>query len=259
MSRCEPPSKTKRFAASVGVIVGEAGLSCGLRQAARRLDVHLRPLRGPHPHDNRVLIEFAGGCDVVTIEGTGPPTSGLEVFASSGIALRPNLRAVELSRDPVMTRRVLGESGFDVSAAGPEGVSASAAASGASATFRSADSLDVVITRSPSGYWLAYPAKASKSLAIRMPFDLHRRAVEIAASIANGIDAVGIVGVNFDVVSGTPRINTVDLGPGFGNRGTTAVSVYESHLRALLDWPFRTTNSLQPVRGRCRSATGHRN
>ncbi len=71
------------------------------------------------------------------------------------------------------------------------------------------------------------------------------RAVNIAVSIADGADVTGVINVEFLLdVEQRPYVDRIMLGPLLRphqiSDGASA-SRFENHLRAVLDWPLRTT------------------
>lgn len=267
------PAKPVTFLATVGVIVGDSDLPGSFQNAARNLNIQLRPFRGPNTGndaqrgnpcgpdqqpDRGELIAFGTMCDVLTIGPSIPAPTQLGALVAAGITLRPNRHAVELSRDPVATRRILSYSGFDVTTT-PEGPAVKPTnikslrcgirrfADPAAVFQPAAGPVTVVVARRPSGHLVAYPATGPGARHPDRPGAVQHRAVEAAISIANGIDVTGVVNVHFEVVEAGPFVKEVTLGPKLGRNNHATVSLYENHLRALLDWPLAPTNAALPA------------
>ena len=82
----------------------------------------------------------------------------------------------------------------------------------------------------------------------RVPAEVARRAQELAKSVADGIDAVGIIAVELFVTpSGDLVLNELALRPHHSGHATIegcVTSQFENHLRAVLDLP---QGSVQPL------------
>jgi 5-(carboxyamino)imidazole ribonucleotide synthase len=120
--------------------------------------------------------------------------------------------------------------------------------------------LAVVGVRSPSGNWASYPLVATvqndgicRELVTPAPVDddVARRADALSRSIAEGIDAVGIVAVElFLKASGELVLNEIALRPHNSGHATieaAATSQFHNHLRAVLDWPLGDTSLRAPA------------
>lgn len=264
----------------VGLIASDVYLTQMVRQAAVGLGIELRVLAPPRtdcppdtntaPRDDcrndlAALIALAARCDVVTFASDTISPRHLDVLSAAGITLRPSAQAAELASDATTARRVLHDCGFDVAPIPANTVSATgsinhsgpqhdhiragrASPSGAPG----AGGLTVVIARRPSAHHAAYPivaaantgpphlgpppAPAAASLAVE-------HVVATAISIADGIDATGIISIEFLLTTdGRPLINHITLGPQPDSHLHPGVtSQFENHLRAILDWPLGAT------------------
>jgi phosphoribosylaminoimidazole carboxylase (NCAIR synthetase) len=241
--------------ATIGVIGTRHDLPCQLRLAARNLRVDLYPLDAPaaqYEADNfaprylqsdqtiEELLARAAICDVVTFDQHTVNASQLDAITSVGIALRPNRHALLLSHDPYKTAQALRDFGFDVampmSSASPF-VSPRIGGSphyGAPIFDCASDGgdLTVSVVRRPSGHLVAHTANSNSERSERS------RAVNVAVSIANGLDIAGALTVSFLFAAGQPQILDISLGPSRQHCNLSAVSHFENHLRALLDWPL---------------------
>jgi 5-(carboxyamino)imidazole ribonucleotide synthase len=123
-----------------------------------------------------------------------------------------------------------------------------------------AQELAVVGVRSPSGEWAAYPLVATvqvdgicTELAMPAAVDdaLARQAESIARSVAELIDAVGIVAVElFLTTAGELVVNEIALRPHNSGHATiegAVTSQFHNHLRAVLDWPLGDTGLRAPA------------
>ena len=122
--------------------------------------------------------------------------------------------------------------------------------------------LVVVIARRPSGHRVAYPGLETVNADRRHlgpskstptpPLTAERAAATaIAIAIADGIDATGIIAVEFLLAfDGRPFVNNILLGP-HPHRDPAIdpaiTSQYENHLRAILDWPLGATTIGTPT------------
>jgi len=260
--------------ATVGLIARDRQLIESTRQVALELGVDLHVLAVPssvntsgaanHRPDCHEslddLIASAARCDVVTFGSSALSAAQRDILHSAGITLRPGPRAAELADDSTRARDVLRECGFDVVPI--PGCGASDAPSqqhGNTATVRSSPpaatwvgKLNVVIARRPSGFRVVYPVVATGG-GDRLHLDpappaatgasTVGRAVNAAISIADGIDATGIITVEFLLDNDDrPLVNSVQLGPHpkpQPNSDPANTSPFENHLRAILDWPLR--------------------
>lgn len=115
--------------------------------------------------------------------------------------------------------------------------------------------LVVVVARRPSGWWRTYPVaevvhREGTWREVVAPARITPRqagdAARLAVTIANGIDAVGILTVEvFLTAGGHLVVNGFDLGPqesGDALASVHATSQAENHLRGLLDWPLGDTD-----------------
>jgi 5-(carboxyamino)imidazole ribonucleotide synthase len=120
--------------------------------------------------------------------------------------------------------------------------------------------LAVVGARSPSGAWVAYPLVATLQVngicnELVMPATVDaavaRQAEALARSIAERIDATGILAVELFLTNGGDLIvNEIALRPHNSGHATIegcATSQFHNHLRAVLDWPLGDTALRAPA------------
>jgi len=120
--------------------------------------------------------------------------------------------------------------------------------------------LAVLIARRPAGWWQAYPVVETVQrdgichelqMPGVIPAALAVEAVSLAASIADGIDATGILAVELFVTGdGGLVVNELAARPHNSGHATieaTVTSQFENHLRAVLDWPLGDTSLLAPA------------
>lgn len=118
----------------------------------------------------------------------------------------------------------------------------------------------VVGVRSASGLWTAYPLVETRQVdgicrELIMPAPVApavaAEAEAIAKSIADGIDAVGVVAVELFVTADERIVvNEIALRPHNSGHATieaAAVSQFHNHLRAVLDWPLGATSLRAPA------------
>jgi len=118
----------------------------------------------------------------------------------------------------------------------------------------------VVGARTASGRWVAYPLVETVQrdgicrelvMPARVPAELAERALALAKSLADGIDAVGIVAVELFVTpSGDLVVNELALRPHNSGHATIegcVTSQFENHLRAVLDLPLGATDLVAPA------------
>ena len=248
------------------------------QQAARELGVELRMFRacragrGVTADASRAdgrdeslgeLIDFATRCDVVTFDVSAFPRAQLDALAAAGTALHPNPRTVEVVGDLATTRRVLAECGFRLATSHrsptAEPIDEPAVHGPASRhppphgtrCPQWCDHLVAVIARRPSGHHVSYPVleasahrRVAGSGAPRRSREVaeRARAVTVAIAIANGIDATGVIAVDFVLESadGQPGIHDIVLGPHSRTHSTNRAlrTQHRNHLRAILDWPL---------------------
>ncbi len=265
--------------ATVGLIARDRQLIERTRQVALELGVDLYVLAVPnsvvtssaanHRPDCHQslddLIASAARCDVVTFESSALSAAQRDILHSAGITLRPGPRTAALADDPTRARDVLRECGFDVVPIPGCGSSdAPIQQHGNTATVRSSPpaatwvaKLNVVIARRPSGFRVVYPVVATGGGRLH-PAPLAatgastiERAVNAAISIADGIDATGIITVEFLLDhDDRPLVNSVQLGPHprpQPNSEPANTSPFEDHLRAILDWPLRPATPERPL------------
>jgi 5-(carboxyamino)imidazole ribonucleotide synthase len=117
----------------------------------------------------------------------------------------------------------------------------------------------VLIARRPGGEHVVYPVVETVQrdgicheliMPARIPAEVAERAVSIARTLAEGIDAVGMLAVEcFVTAAGDVAVNEIALRPHNSGHATiegTATSQFHNHLRAVLDWPLGTTGMLAP-------------
>ena len=118
----------------------------------------------------------------------------------------------------------------------------------------------VVGARTASGRWIAYPLVETVQrdgicrelvMPARAPREIADRAVAMAKSLADGIDATGIVAVELFVTrSGDLVVNELALRPHNSGHATIegcVTSQFENHLRAVLDLPLGATDLVAPA------------
>jgi len=118
----------------------------------------------------------------------------------------------------------------------------------------------VVGVRTPSGRWAAYPLVETVQvdgicrelvMPARVPDGLAARATALAKSVADGIDAVGVVAVELFVTpSGDLVVNELAVRPHNSGHATIegcVTSQFENHLRAVLDLPLGSTALVAPA------------
>jgi phosphoribosylaminoimidazole carboxylase (NCAIR synthetase) len=234
---------------TVGLIAHDRKLIFRTRQVALKLGVNLHLLAPPRDSDNLgALIASASRCDVITFEPSALLGAHRDILCSAGISLQPGPQAAEMADDPMSARQVLRDCGFDVVSAGADVDASSRPLLSRRELPMSIGSLSVVLARRPSGLRTVYPVAEScgrlscahAAVAV-VPAGVAESAVCTAISIADGIDATGIVTVNFLVgVDRTPLVNNIVLGL-HGTNGPDSTSRLENHLRAILDWPLEAT------------------
>jgi len=118
----------------------------------------------------------------------------------------------------------------------------------------------VVGARSPSGRWAAYPVVETVQrdgicrelvMPARVAPGVAARAVALAKSLADGIDAVGTVAVELFVTpTGDLVVNELAVRPHNSGHATIegcVTSQFENHLRAVLDLPLGETALVAPA------------
>ena len=269
---------------TVGLIASDRQLIDRARLVALELGIDLHVLSPPggkatstatashgtdFPDDLAHLIASAARCDVVTFESSAISASHRGILFSAGITLRPGPQATELADDSTTARQALRECGFDVVAVpdivgdNPLGLQQN----GNMARRRTPSGgtwvadLNVVVARRPSGLRVVYPVvETGRSGRLRLapttlavtPASTAEHAVGTAISIADGIDATGIIAINFLLAADKrPFVNSILLGlqpqsDPISNLART--SQIENHLRGILDWPLGTTTIETPRR-----------
>ncbi len=123
-----------------------------------------------------------------------------------------------------------------------------------------ATELAVLVARRPSGDAVVYPVVETTQddgicrelvMPADIPVEIERRAVAMARSIADGIDAIGILAVElFVTVDGRLVVNELAVRPhnsGHATLDASHTSQFENHLRAILDWPLGDTTMRAPA------------
>lgn len=118
----------------------------------------------------------------------------------------------------------------------------------------------VLLARRPGGHWSAYPLVQTTQvdgvchelvLPASLPPSLAEDAVALAASIADGIGATGLIAVElFVTVQGRLLVNELALRPhnsGHATIDAAVTSQFENHLRGVLDWPLGSTELVVPA------------
>jgi 5-(carboxyamino)imidazole ribonucleotide synthase len=116
--------------------------------------------------------------------------------------------------------------------------------------------LAVLVARRPSGGHVTYPVVETTQrdgichelvMPAGLPPELERRVTAMAVSIADGIDAVGILAVElFLATDGRLLVNELATRPhnsGHATIDACVTSQFENHLRAVLDWPLGDTSA----------------
>ena len=120
--------------------------------------------------------------------------------------------------------------------------------------------LAVLVARNPSGDTAAYPVVETHQhdgichelvMPARVPDDVAADAVRLAISVADGIDATGILAVElFLTTAGDLVVNELALRPHNSGHATieaTVTSQFQNHLRGILDWPLGSTEMVAPA------------
>lgn len=120
--------------------------------------------------------------------------------------------------------------------------------------------LAVVAARNKSGHWAAYPVVETVQregichelvMPARISTATAQRAEAIAKSIADGLDATGIIAVElFLTTDNELLINEIATRPHNSGHATIEAAVtsqFENHLRAILDWPLGQTSLIAPA------------
>lgn len=118
----------------------------------------------------------------------------------------------------------------------------------------------VLIARRPTGEHVIWPVVETLQhdgichelvMPARIDATTARRASDLAITVAEGIDAVGVLAVEMFIThAGDVLINEIALRPHNSGHATiegTATSQFTNHLRAVLDWPLGSTTMLAPV------------
>lgn len=123
-----------------------------------------------------------------------------------------------------------------------------------------ATELAVLVARNPSGYTAIYPVVETRQadgmcrelvMPAAIPDDVASAASRLAKSIADGIDATGILAVElFLTPDGALVVNELAARPHNSGHATieaTATSQFHNHLRGILDWPLGPTAMVAPA------------
>jgi len=161
-----------------------------------------------------VPLDGPGPADVVTFDRSVPDGDLAALVRHPSV--RPDPAAALLARRPAELLRVLASAGFDVVREGP------------APPDREAAHVEVVdVVRRASGEVRAHRADGGRS-------PVSPRAVAVATSLADGLDVVGIVIVELEVVGDVAAVRAIALGPPAGDDVAAAMS-RELHLAAILD------------------------
>lgn len=181
--------------------------------------------------------------DIVTIDTHHLPQSMLRQLRERNTIVRPDVHVAALVRDEVTTRTVLRDAGFTVAACG-----------------RTPTTLIVLVARRPSGHTITWPVitvdpstRTRPWHATRAPIsdDLVAQAESVAVSIADGIDAAGILAVEMSVHESGIHINRIGDHTHPACKTTThsnATSYLVNHLHGLLDRALQPTTPMTPRR-----------
>lgn len=120
--------------------------------------------------------------------------------------------------------------------------------------------LAVLVARRPSGWTATYPVVETHQhdgtcrelvMPARVPDDVAAAATRLAKSVADGIDATGILAVELFLTSaGDLIVNELALRPHNSGHATieaTVTSQFQNHLRGILDWPLGSTEMVAPA------------
>lgn len=120
--------------------------------------------------------------------------------------------------------------------------------------------LAVLVARRPSGWTAVYPVVETYQhdgmcrelvMPARVPADVADVATRLATSIADGIDATGVLAVElFFTTAGDLVVNELALRPHNSGHATIEAAVtsqFHNHLRGVLDWPLGSTEMVAPA------------
>ncbi len=123
-----------------------------------------------------------------------------------------------------------------------------------------ATELAVLVARNPSGFTAAYPVVETRQvdgmcrelvMPAAIPHSVADAASRLAKSIADGIDATGILAVElFLTCEGDLVVNELAARPHNSGHATieaTVTSQFHNHLRGILDWPLGSTAMVAPA------------
>lgn len=114
--------------------------------------------------------------------------------------------------------------------------------------------LTVLVARNPSGYTATYPVIETHQhdrmgresvMPARVPDHVANAARQMAKSVADGIDATGVLAVAlFLTTTGDLVVDELAIGPqhsGLATMEATVTSQFHNHLRGILDWSLGST------------------
>lgn len=120
--------------------------------------------------------------------------------------------------------------------------------------------LTVLVARNPSGHTSVYPVVETRQrdgvwrelvMPAMVSDEIADAATRLARSLADGIDATGVLAVGLLLTSDDGLVvNEVALGPHSSGHATieaTLTSQFHNHLRGILDWPLGSTEMLAPA------------
>lgn len=264
-------------------IIGGGQLARMTHQAAIALGIQLRALtpratdpavsagathhRGDH-HDLNRLLALAQDCDVVTLDHEFTAPDLLDALVDAGHDVRPGPAAARFATDKGHARRALAAAGYpiptfaEIANGDLAAVDAFARDHGWPVVLDApnATELAVLVARRPAGQWTAYPVVETVPhagtgrevvLPARIPPFLAEAACRLAVSIADGIDAAGILAVQL-LLTPTSDLLVSDVAARPHDRGLATIdavttSQFENHLRGVLDWPLGGTALLAPA------------
>lgn len=209
-------------------ILGNRGLGVDIRLAAGRLGVDLAVLADSPAVPPHQVLAGAARCEVITVDrGAGNAVRWIRhinALVAAGCVVRPNPVVLRLADDPVATARALGRAGYPV----PEPRLASLP------DITDDAALAVLVARQPSGW---QQAGALLPLGWEDP-ERTAECVRLASSIADGVDAAGVLTVGLVVSSSEGlRVQRLSVGPPV-DHPAVSVAAFEAHLVGMLDRPL---------------------
>lgn len=239
------------------------------------------------PDDEAAIERFAKGCDVVTFDHEHVPQSILLGLEHSGVAVRPGAAALHFAQDKRAMRRRLGELGLPVPAWSDDPASlprpyvAKAVTGGYDGRgvwfvgegdpLPDADliveervsivhELAIQVARTPSGRIRTWPVVETVQRdgicvevvapAPRLSPTLANEAEQLAVTIANELDVVGVMAVEMFEAPNGLVVNELAMRPhnsGHWSIEGSVTSQFQQHLRAVLDWSLGDTRPRAPV------------